>query len=179
MAASVGDQRALEIYTQLCIYTENQCAELSLQKQLWYSDYIEISDEWSNDNYSKFLQEGNDLGQRLKHAFAQSFVNSEKVLVIGTDCPQITTEHILHAEEALNYVDIVIGPALDGGYYLLGMKQLHKEIFEEIDWSSDQVLRQTLQKIGQLKLSCKLLERLSDIDYVEDWEKYGLELEPK
>lgn len=143
---------------------------------MWYSDFVELNDAWSTKHYSKLQQQGEDLGQRLQFAFSKALKSSDKVIVIGTDCPRLTPEHILSAEKALDYIDIVIGPAMDGGYYLLGMKNSYKELFKDIDWSSDRVLHQTLQKIGKLKLSCKLLEELSDIDYIEDWEKFGWKL---
>jgi rSAM/selenodomain-associated transferase 1 len=115
------------------------------------------------------VQTGDDLGERMKNAFATAFVEGfEKVVIIGSDCPQLTSMHIQEAFDLLSNYDIIIGPAVDGGYYLLGMKRLISEVFINKIWSSDQVFMQTMADIEHLHLSYYLLETLRDIDTEED-----------
>ena len=173
----MGDQKALNIYNALCHHTLDVCLAVPFDRHLWYYPDINYEDEWSNKAFQKFQQQGENLGEKLIHALTHAFRTNNKAFVIGTDCPLLSKEHLLKAADALNYVDVVIGPAFDGGYYLIGMKELHSDLFKSITWSSEEVLRQTLQKIGQNRLSCMLLEALPDIDYEEDWERYGWEIE--
>jgi glycosyltransferase A (GT-A) superfamily protein (DUF2064 family) len=97
-------------------------------------------------------------------------------LLIGSDCAQLKISHIEYAFEVLKEKDVVIGPSLDGGYYLIGMKKCHQSLFTDIEWSTENVLSQTLEKIDSEGLSFGLLEQLSDIDEWEDWVKYGWEV---
>lgn len=110
-----------------------------------------------------------DLGRRLHTAIAEGFGNGARtVVVVGTDCPALTTQHLWTAQRALTTTDLVVGPAVDGGYYLIGLRQPRKELFEGIMWSSERVLEQTLDIAGRLGLSTQLLELLADIDRPED-----------
>ena len=105
----------------------------------------------------------------MKNAFSDLFDQGySKVLIIGTDCPELSPEIIIAAFDSLNTHDIVIGPARDGGYYLLGMKKLCPDLFNNISWSTDQVLQQTLRACVDSGLSNRLLDELSDIDNEED-----------
>jgi glycosyltransferase A (GT-A) superfamily protein (DUF2064 family) len=93
-------------------------------------------------------------------------------VIIGTDCPDLNASVIMNAYVYLEDHDIVIGPASDGGYYLLGMKKLHPRLFEKIDWSTGKVLAQTLKICESSNLSTFLLPELSDIDDENDLKKY-------
>jgi rSAM/selenodomain-associated transferase 2/rSAM/selenodomain-associated transferase 1 len=115
------------------------------------------------------VQVGNDLGERLKHAVAAAFEEGAKrVVVIGTDCPEIEPPILLAAIDALKDADVVLGPAFDGGYYLIGLRANHPEFFQGIDWGTENVLRQTLEKTRRLQFSVRQLKPLSDVDYPED-----------
>lgn len=114
-------------------------------------------------------QAGSDLGQRLMRAIVDGFrAGAPRVIVIGTDCPAITADHLCAAQDALAEADVVLGPAFDGGYYLIGLRQPRCELFEGIAWSTEQVLEQTLDGARRAGLSVRLLERLADIDRPED-----------
>lgn len=114
-------------------------------------------------------QIGPELGGRLKHAVSRAFADgAERVVVIGTDCPELTTADIEHAFAALSRHDVVLGPALDGGYYLIGMARERLGMFDAVDWSTERVLVQTLQRAESLGLSVHTLRCLSDIDHPED-----------
>lgn len=110
-----------------------------------------------------------NLGDRLISAFNYSFSNSaSKVIVIGTDSPQITPHLLQRAFQLLDKVDVVIGPALDGGYYLIGMKQMYTALFQDIPWSTNTVLTDSVAKAFELQLSVDTLEPLRDIDEIDD-----------
>jgi glycosyltransferase A (GT-A) superfamily protein (DUF2064 family) len=89
--------------------------------------------------------------------------------VIGSDCPAITAEDIRKAWQSLSSHDVVLGPAADGGYWLIGLAGLHPELFENISWSTPGVLRETLDRIRQSRLSVQLLHELRDVDTEKDW----------
>jgi uncharacterized protein len=108
-----------------------------------------------------------DLGARMARAFTQAFAQgADRAIIIGSDCPSLTIEHLNGAWNALDTTDIILGPALDGGYYLLGMRQF-QPLFVA-DWGSDRVLTQTWNQALALGLSLQLLSPLRDIDRPED-----------
>lgn len=116
----------------------------------------------------QFPQRGKDLGERLLTAFRHSFESdAKKVVVIGSDCLNLDQKLIGEAFRKLDDHDLVIGPAADGGYYLLGSKRLHTGLFENIRWSTSDVFRQTLEKAGSLATAH--LPTLADIDSFEDY----------
>ncbi|MFT6716417.1 MAG: rSAM/selenodomain-associated transferase 1 [Saprospiraceae bacterium] len=168
LAATVGNQKALEIYKELLAYTCAICSKANANKFVFYSDFIDEQDLWNETKHKKKLQWGNDLGKRMANAFEETLNNDSKAIIIGTDCKELTPEIINQAFGALEYVDVVLGPAVDGGYYLIGMKNLNMNLFNDISWSTSQVLDQTINKMNKEKLSYLLLKTLSDIDTEED-----------
>ena len=108
-------------------------------------------------------------------AFANALSTQNKVLIIGSDCSQLQSTHILKASEKLDEYDVVIGPTLDGGYYLIGMTEPQEHLFENMEWSVSSVYAETISRIKDAGLSYYELPQLSDIDTIEDWQKYGLE----
>jgi len=169
LASTIGDKKALEVYKELLDHTCSIASKVDVEKKVYYSDFINNDDLWNNANFEQELQHGNDLGKRMSNAFKETFKSfNGKVVVIGTDCKELSTEIIDQAFSGLEYADIVIGPALDGGYYLIGMKSLEEKIFENIDWSTSAVLEQTIDKIDTKRLSFLLLKTLSDIDNEHD-----------
>ena len=169
LAQTIGNEQALDIYLRLLDHTKNISAKVAANRAVYYTDFIDTNDLWPENQFRKYLQTGNDLGERMKNAFANAFTEGfEKIVIIGSDCPQLTSAHIEEAFDLLHKHDIIIGPAVDGGYYLLGMSQLILELFTNKVWSSPQVLQQTLADIERLNLSHYLLETLRDIDTEED-----------
>lgn len=173
LAATVGDVKAIEIYLQLISHTKRVIDTISVEKQIWYSSWVEHNDEWNLKSYSKFTQKGSDLGNRMSFAFENAFKDWDvnKVIIIGTDCVEISTSIIQDAFESLDSNDFVIGPAYDGGYYLFGMNTFHHEVFEQIKWSSDTVYDSTLKRINTLGKNVFVLPKLNDVDTFDDWEK--------
>lgn len=113
-----------------------------------------------------------ELGHRLEAAFRQGFASgAAKLAVIGSDCPWVTPEDVEEAWRLLEGNDLVLGPAEDGGYWLIALKAPHPGLFDGIAWSTGEVLTQTMAKATELKLKCQLLRVLSDVDTVEDWQR--------
>jgi hypothetical protein len=113
-----------------------------------------------------------DLGQRMSAAFAMAFADgAEKVLIIGSDTPGINNSHFQETWDALEEVDVVIGPAQDGGYYLLGLRAYVPELFEDVPWSSEETLDATMERAMEAGLEVSWLEELNDIDTLEDWQQ--------
>jgi len=167
LAKAIGDQAALTIYKLLLKHTATVLHELSFDKVVYYSEKIENNDFWKASLFEKKLQKGADLGERMQQAFETAFDRGyKKVLIIGSDLFELTSTLIISALEALETYDISIGPSLDGGYYLLGMKELHPAVFKNKKWGTHSVLENTLQDLKQQNV--KLLEALNDIDTFED-----------
>ncbi|MBX0332518.1 TIGR04282 family arsenosugar biosynthesis glycosyltransferase [Pontibacter sp. HSC-14F20] len=170
LAASVGPETALDIYLHLLRHTRDITQHLPMDKLVYYSEKVEQDDLWPAQLYLKKRQhpEG-DLGEKMEKAFREAFAEGyASVVIIGSDCRQLTSEIINQAFEALKTHEVVIGPALDGGYYLLGMKRLHPEFFQNKRWSTEHVFPDTLHDIERLHLSHTLLPALSDVDELED-----------
>lgn len=168
LAAGIGDQKALEIYIQLLEITRSVALKVNCTRNVFYSDEI-VSDDWEDDKFNKFVQEGDDLGERMKNAFAQVFaLGAKKAVIIGSDCPELSSKIVADGFELLDKEDVVIGPANDGGYYLLGMKKLHPFLFEEKEWSTDSVLSATEADLTNNGLSFKKLNALSDLDTTDE-----------
>jgi rSAM/selenodomain-associated transferase 1 len=175
LASGMGEARALEIYRHLTQSTYSVLEDMSAPVWTYFSDFIP---ETVNTSIEKsFVQEGQDLGERMANAFARSFeLGMDKVVLIGTDCPTLQSEQFNQAFEALTHSDLVLGPATDGGYYLIGMKRRADYLFEGINWSTAEVLSQTLGVATAHGLHFTLLDELSDIDTQEDWERYSSQI---
>lgn len=176
LASTMGDDMALKIYLALMEHTRNIASQLDTNRLLFYSQSIPPQDEWPNDQFQKFLQSSGDLGDRIQHAFKQAFQSYKKVVIIGSDCASLNQRIVKQAYDQLDKFPFVVGPAKDGGYYLLGMNQFAPTLFQDIEWSTDKVLKATLNKVAQLKKAVYLLPELSDIDYEADWAAYGWDL---
>lgn len=173
LAESLGKQKALRIYQQLLRRTHDTTAVLPCTKYLYYSSFIDEQDQWSGAVFQKMLQKGEDLGLRMHRALQAALQTHPKAVLIGSDIPELSRLHIEEAFQALETADYVLGPARDGGYYLVGMKDADSTIFEEIPWSTSQVLQLTLRQIVAEGKSYHLLPVLSDVDYPEDWLRLG------
>lgn len=177
LAKSIGDNKALEVYQKLLGYTHEITKDLPIEKEVWYSRFIPGHDIWSEGTFSKKVQSGANLGERMSGAFQHAFEGkAAKVVVIGSDCTELTSEIIEEAFDKLGSSEFVIGPAQDGGYYLLGMRNYHPEIFEKIEWSTGSVYKQTTQKMVKLGGAISELKTLNDVDTIEDWQQVKNEL---
>lgn len=178
LAATVGDEKALEIYIQLLQYTHLIIKDLTCDRAIHYSAFIDRDDFWLNELYQKYVQVEGGLGERMHAAFQQGFSQGyQKIVIVGSDCPELTTEIIEEALTALDQQEVVFGKAEDGGYYLLGMTQLVPELFANKQWSTASVLTDSIQDCEKLGISYRVLQELSDIDYEADWLRFRERLE--
>ncbi|HET8808890.1 MAG TPA: TIGR04282 family arsenosugar biosynthesis glycosyltransferase [Flavobacteriaceae bacterium] len=167
LAKSIGDEKALKIYKFLLKRTLSITQNLPMDKEVWYVEGVQENDKWDRKFFDKKTQKGEDLGERMQNAFSEGFQNGyEKIVIVGTDIYDLTENDILSAFEKLQENDVVIGPAADGGYYLLGMKTLRPEIFQDKNWGSGTVLKETLADLNPKTLF--LLETRHDVDVYED-----------
>jgi len=171
LAKTIGDENALSIYKTLLQHTANVTEQIDCDRAVYYSVKVRNNDIWDNTFFQKHQQYGKDLGLRMQHAFAKSFkAGYEKVLIVGSDLYDLKPRHIQEAFDKLDTHDVTIGPAEDGGYYLLGMKTLHSNIFENKEWGTETVRNDTLKDLQNH--SIYQLEKLNDIDLYEDLKKY-------
>jgi rSAM/selenodomain-associated transferase 1 len=137
---------------------------------LWYTgaDAPAVR-RWVGEGIDLASQPSGDLGRRLEEAFATSFAaGAAAAVAIGTDCPDLTPEIIAEAGAALADVDLVLGPATDGGYYLIGLRTPAPPLFREVAWGQTSVLAETLDRAAAIGLSHRLLRTLADVDRPED-----------
>ena len=171
LAKSVGNEAALDIYKYLLKHTATISQNVNVDKFVFYSEEIKKEDLWNNAVFKKKLQQGIDLGQRMEHAFKQLFQSQyKKIIIIGSDLLDLKPADIETAFQILNKNDFVIGPAKDGGYYLLGMKRLQSKLFKNKKWGKYTVLNDTLKDIQNSTFV--LLKELNDIDTFEDLKPY-------
>jgi len=169
LAKSVGNETALEIYKFLLHKTKEIAIDVNADKAVYYSVKIRENDIWDSENFQKHQQLGEDLGVRMQHAFQNGFDAAyEKIIIIGSDLYDLKSSDIEQAYELLNSNDVVIGPAKDGGYYLLGLKTVYPEIFKNKAWGTETVRQETLQDLQDKKVH--LLHELNDVDVIEDIE---------
>ncbi|NVO32833.1 TIGR04282 family arsenosugar biosynthesis glycosyltransferase [Hymenobacter sp. P5342] len=169
LAAGIGNEAALAAYRALLAHTRAVVAPLAVHKTAWLAgdNALATATEWAG--FEQRPQPAGDLGQKMQAAFAYDFTRPvEAAVIIGTDCPGLTTGHLTAAFAALRTHDVVLGPAADGGYYLLGMKRLHPLFFAGKAWSTASVLADTLADAARLGLQVHLLPELQDLDTVED-----------
>ena len=171
LAADLGDEAALQLYRVLLQHTFQVTKDLDCDKAIYYSEAIPKNDLWENGDFQKKLQQGRDLGERMEMAFKNAFFDGySKVVIIGSDLYDLQEEDLKKAFLALDKNDVVIGPAQDGGYYLLGMKKLNSGLFQKKKWSTSEVLEQTLQDLKNQQVA--LLEPRNDIDTIEDLDQH-------
>lgn len=171
LAKTIGDTSALEVYKHLLEHTANVAKITNADKYVFYSETIQKNDFWDPSIFRKKLQNGRDLGAKMQNAFTDIFsLGYQKVIIIGSDLLDLKPTHINLAFDALNENEFVIGPAKDGGYYLLGMHAMQDIIFKDKTWGTPSVLKETLKNLTES--SYYLLEELNDIDTFEDMKHY-------
>lgn len=167
LAAKVGDRTALDIYTLLLDHTHDITKEVRATKEVHYSEEIWENDIWENTHYHKKLQQGKDLGDRMLIAFHDGFEAGYKnIIIIGSDMYDLSSEDLNTAFEELKNSNFVIGPAEDGGYYLLGMSKTNDSLFKNKAWGTPTVLKETLNDLRNENV--KLLKIKNDVDHYED-----------
>jgi rSAM/selenodomain-associated transferase 1 len=182
LAATVGNERALAIYHALMHHTMSITNHLEVDKYLFYSDFVDENDIWDNGKYQKSTQhQTQDLGLKMASAFGITLQNKhKKALIIGSDCFELNNEIIEEAYSKLSENEVVIGPAYDGGYYLVGFNfELIGKVSEEVlnqmfwnkEWSHERVGQEAIEVCEQMNLKHFLLPTLTDVDEEKDYLK--------
>ena len=174
LASTLGDEKALAVYIQLLDYTAQFTQDIEADKFIYTTNKPFDNRRWTNNNTHFRLQSEGDLGERMNNAIQEVLQEGyEKVVLIGSDCAEINSDDIHTAFQQLNTHDITLGPALDGGYYLIGMKEVSPTLFQNITWSTNSVLNDTIARIKAAGLTFSLLEEKSDIDVEADLKRKG------
>lgn len=173
---SVGAQHAAEIYHTLLERVIGEATREVAPVEIWCAPdtrHAVFRAVAVNPSITLYAQTAGDLGQRMAHAARQALARSEMVLLIGGDCPVLKAEHLQQALTWLDDgVDAVLGPAEDGGYVLLGMRRMNRQLFCDIPWGTDQVLNITRQRLAQSGWTWRELEPLWDLDRDADLQRY-------
>ncbi|MBV8209576.1 MAG: TIGR04282 family arsenosugar biosynthesis glycosyltransferase [Burkholderiaceae bacterium] len=176
LIAELGAQGASELHCQLVTRAlQRACGSRGARVQLWVAgDPLEAFVQHCARRFDVpvFEQRGDDLGQRMAGAFEsasrQMNPKAPGCILIGTDCPAQTTDDLEQAAHALQGHDVVLQPAEDGGYVLVGLRRPQPKLFEAISWGSSRVAQETLSRAKSLRLSFHLLRTLPDLDSADD-----------
>jgi hypothetical protein len=171
---ALGAEGAATLQRQMTEHTLDQVKELQAKRLVSVEVYFvggnqQLMQSWLGTSVIYRQQGDGDLGRRMAIAFQTALeAGKQRVVVIGTDCPDLKAEVMVKAFHALEQHDLVLGPAQDGGYYLIGLCRLIPELFTGISWSTAEVLQQTMSIAQRLELAVAYLPRLSDVDRPED-----------
>lgn len=177
LAKDIGIDKALDVYMELIRHTHKITKKLEVDKTIYYSEYVEIEDVWEEDIYQVQVQKGNFLGEKMSNAFDRAFDSYNKVAIIGSDCYDLSSKILKAGFAQLDEYDLVVGPAMDGGYYFLGMKEYIPQLFENKTYSTSSVLEELLEEAEELNLEVYQLPKISDIDTLDDLKKSGMKWE--
>lgn len=174
LAAAIGDGAALRIYRRLAEHTLAEAAVLAVdgvQVRVHHTpaDAGDVVRAWLGDGLVYLPQAEGDLGRRMEDAFSRAFAaGAERVVIVGSDLPDVSASLLRRAFHALEGGPAVLGPARDGGYYLLGLTRRVDGIFDGIAWSTPDVLAATLDRFRAAGIVPAMLEALADVDEVDD-----------
>jgi len=171
LAETLGAEAACAAYRRL---VETQLHQLSslpeVELRFAPDDAVAEIQPWLRPSWRARPQGDGDLGRRLRSAFAEAFAAGNKaVVIVGSDCPEVTAADIREAWRELRTFDLVVGPATDGGYWLIGLRQPQPALFEGIRWSSEFVLAETLARARARRQRIQLLRILTDVDTAKEW----------
>lgn len=179
LISSIGAEKAADLHRQMTektvLMSKNFAEkEKKLFKIFYKGSDLEAMKNWLGDMSFERQKEG-DLGEKMSKAFKNCFEgNAQKVVIIGTDCPALTSDILHDAFKALDRKEIVLGPAEDGGYYLVGLKRRADFLFKNISWGTNMVFSQTREKALQKGLHIATLKHLADVDRPDDLIKFDL-----
>lgn len=173
LAASIGPEAALAAYRELAEHTLATVAPLpdcTRVVAFTPADGAPAMRAWLGDVAEYEAQVEGDLGRRMLAAATHRFdAGAERVAIVGTDCPTLTGADVERAWAALDKADLVLGPAMDGGYWLIALRAPHAAPFRDVPWSSPDTLTDTLERAREAGLKVALLDRKADVDTVVDW----------
>ena len=174
LARHIGVHAALEAHVTLVHDTLARLQSLAMRKVLWSSAPSKKVQTWAQDHgFDYAVQEGTDLGARMAHALAVTLAEGARsACLVGTDCPPVTAAYVQQALAKLSQADAVLGPAEDGGYGLIAVRETVPRVFDDIHWGSEHVLAQTVSAALTQDLTFELLDTIWDVDEIEDWVRY-------
>jgi rSAM/selenodomain-associated transferase 1 len=177
LARQVGKKKALALYKAFVQTTLLAVERSGMDHRICFfpADRQALVEDWLGPDHAYMPQLGNDLGQRMGNALAAVFdQRAPKAILVGTDIPDINAHHLLDAMDLLNQKQVVLGPSLDGGYWLIGFQRegFCPDLFLQVDWGTQTVFSSTLEKCKATKLSLGLLPTLQDIDTLEDLQMF-------
>jgi rSAM/selenodomain-associated transferase 1 len=175
LAAAIGPEAALDAYQTMVRSTLARLKTLPNVELRYTPD--DAADEvrlWRKDSWILRPQGPGDLGERMQRAFVEAFTDGAgAVVIIGSDCPDVSVSDVLSAWARLNEHDLVLGPASDGGYWLIGLRQPQQALFQHIAWSTNTVQAETLARAQRAEIRTSLLRTLSDIDTEQEWLEFS------
>lgn len=174
LAAELGPATALHTYQRLVKTLLGRLSTVERAELRFSPDDAagEVS-HWLREGWKLRGQGAGDLGERLCRAFRDAFESdARRVVIIGSDCPDVTHVDINAAWAALETHDVVLGPATDGGYWLIGLRAVHQALFDGIHWSTSTVLTETLAACERIGLKVHRLRELADVDTADDWRRF-------
>ena len=161
-------QRQMTEYTLSKVKKFQESAAISFEVRFAGGD-LQLMQNWLGTELNYQLQGEGDLGKRMENSFLSAFnQGAQEVVIIGIDCPGVNAVVLKEAFEKLQHCDLLLGPAVDGGYYLIGLRRAIGQLFTNIDWGSAKVLQQTVDIAQQLNLLVAYLQTLADVDRPED-----------
>jgi rSAM/selenodomain-associated transferase 1 len=180
LAATIGAGAALRVYRRLAEHTLREARGVESAAVRVHVDPAGAEEEvrgWLGGGAAYLPQAEGELGERMRRAFEEAFAaGNKRVVIVGSDLPGLSTGLLRRALEALEAREVVLGPARDGGYYLLGLRRVLPELFREIPWSTGEVLSLTRERLAEQGVEPLLLEELADVDEVGDlppgWETF-------
>ena len=170
---ALGAEGASTLHREMAEYTLNWSKIFREKKkwvvEVWFAGARVEAESWLGKGWDLWEQRGVDIGARIFNAFFDVFREGcQEVIMVGTDCPELTAAHVRMASKALKNCDVVLGPTVEGGYCLVGLKEPRPELFFGIPWGTKQVLKTTLEKIEEEDLKVRLLEPMRDVEYPQD-----------
>jgi rSAM/selenodomain-associated transferase 1 len=168
LASAVGEDRAAEIYTRLLEHTLTEATATGIGVVLSLAQAQ--TGQWKPPPGLQIeVQSEGDLGRRMGQSFRRHFtMDADQVLLIGSDCPGVTRDHLLKALEMLSSAPVVLGPAEDGGYWAIAQQAPGVDCFSGVPWSSDKTLEITRERLRMLGVEWAEIETLEDVDTVDD-----------
>ncbi|MAL98522.1 MAG: hypothetical protein CL583_08740 [Alteromonadaceae bacterium] len=178
---ALGEQGAVDAHLALSTAVLENLLVAGFPVELWwdrapddlqYAESSRLFDLLKQNGVKEQVQCEGNLGQRMSGALRDGLERAERVIIVGSDCPAVQGEYVRKAAAALEKTDVVLGPAEDGGYVLIGVRNLESRMFDGVEWGTDKVLLQTAQRAEEVGLTVGRLNTLWDVDEVEDWYRY-------
>ena len=172
LAKTMGADAACGAYRQLVETVLGNLSRLGgVELRFTPDDAAAEIKPWLRPGWQSRPQGEGDLGARMARAFEEAFsAGAKRVVIIGSDCPEVTAQDIIHAWNQLKSCDVALGPATDGGYWLVGLNQSQPGLFEGMAWGGESVLADTMAKAANLRV--EILRILTDIDTEKDWREF-------